>query len=111
MISLCFYCSNARADRCKKILDGTPINGWIAKRTECGGCVVKKCPKFKHDKRESGVRTSMAEIARLCGCSERNLYRFTDEYIKALLKKSGYKTKIVRNENNRREFYLIDERV
>ena len=56
--SLCIYCQNARADRCKWVRDLTPINGWDAEpimiKNEITGNIlnsfrVNQCPGFKGD--------------------------------------------------------------
>ena len=108
MVSLCFYCSNARADKCKKIANGTPIKGWVADDQKGGGYIVRECPRFKKDESRNGMRVTIAEIADLLEINERTLYRRDEDYIKSLLKARGHKVKIV-YKNKRRYFFLKDE--
>lgn len=110
MQSICFKCSNARADKCKKIRNGTPIKGWVAEETKGGGYIVKECPRFEKDKTKHGVRITMAEIAKILYVSERTLYRYGAHKITIMMKERGYNLRVIHN-NGIKEYYLKDDLV
>ena len=70
--SICFDCANAYAHRCRKILDGTPVQGWRAKELKDGGYMVEACPHFKKD---WDHRVNARKIGELLKLSERTVQR------------------------------------
>lgn len=107
MYSICFDCRNARADKCRKIFDGTPINGWVADRVRGGGYVVKTCPNFKRDKSRTGERLTVALVAHILHISERSIYRYDDSKVIKLLKDKGYSVAVC-YVNGKRVFTLSE---
>ena len=109
MYSICFDCQNARADRCRKIFDGTPVEGWTASEGMFGGFNVRACPNFLADTKRSTDRMTGNEIAQVLKCSRRTVERKSDEDIIKGLIKRGYDVYVKHSISGKRLFYLRGE--
>ena len=89
--SICFDCANAYAHRCRKIFDGTPVEGWTAKKMKDGGYMVEKCPNFKKD---WDHRVNARKLGELLGISERTVQRMEPQELIAKVREKGYQLKI-----------------
>ena len=89
--SICFDCANAYAHRCRKILDGTPVQGWRAKELKDGGYMVEACPHFKKD---WDHRVNARKIGELLKLNERTVQRMNAQKLIARVREKGYQLKI-----------------
>lgn len=89
--SICFDCANAYAHRCRKILDGTPVQGWRAKELKDGGYRVEACPHFEKD---WDHRVNARKIGELLKLNERTVQRMNAQKLIARVREKGYQLKI-----------------
>lgn len=100
--SICFDCGNAYAHRCRKILDGTPIEGWTAEELRGGGYMVEACPNFKKD---WDHRVSAKKLGDLLGICEKTVQRTEAQKLIARVREKGYRLKI-QSEKTYRSYYI-----
>lgn len=88
--SICFDCENAYAHKCRKILDGTPIKGWmVEKGTE--GYRVLACPRFQRDR---NPWITAEELAKLLGVCIKTVHRTEPHKLIERAREKGYLLKI-----------------
>ncbi len=100
--SLCFDCANAYAHRCRKILDGTPVQGWRARELKDGGYMVEACPHFEKD---WDHRISAEKLGKFLGITGNTVQRTEAQKLIERVRKKGYRLKI-QAEKTYRSYYI-----
>ena len=98
--SICFTCSNARADKCSKILTGNLIEGSVAE-----GYKVTYCPNYTPD--DGYTYLSYRKLAELSKLSSRTIVRKSNEDLIKLAQKYGYAVE-VHLINSKRKLRIIN---